>query len=153
MAQRPLGVVAGKTIRVVAHTPHTKETITKETIRDKSRSKSKDMSWKPKDSEDVDLVVDYDSGSPLNEPKPRTAKYPNARTVMRLFPNYEKHWNIKTPILQASERLFTDKGVERIVKALTFYAQNREQQMCPKIYTPIDLEDKWEKLLAFKNKS
>lgn len=106
----------------------------------------------------------YDEDKPYEEPsinldtgliethKKQTAKYPNARTVMRMFTNYEKHWNFKTPILQAAERLFSEKGIEKITRALQFYKENKDKEFCPKIYTPIDLEDKWQKLLDLRKR-
>ena len=86
------------------------------------------------------------------EKKLSTKKYPNAKKVFNLFGKYPANWNINKTQLLSAENLFTERGMEQIIKALIFYKESKDQEFCPVITSPYDLDSKWVRLLSFKKK-
>jgi len=74
------------------------------------------------------------------------------KPVFALWKTYPPHWALNRAITDAADRLYHDKGVEKIKKALTFYEDMKDDKFCPKIYTPLDLEEKWDKLITFRDR-
>lgn len=138
---------------------HTKETITKEKISESKDSQSKnkkDMGWNKKSDNDDDLpVVDMDTGEVSGE-KVRTKKYPNAPAVRKVFQavlgKNPQNWRVNKNQLLACENLYTERGIEKVKRALEFYKEYKDEQYCPIINSPHDLDSKWDKLLNFKKK-
>lgn len=102
-------------------------------------------------------VVDYDSdGTLIKEKKASTKKYPNAIVVIKLFQEIlglnQSFWKKSPAILESCERLFTERGVEKIRNALEFYKEHKDDKYCPQITSPKKLEEKYADLSAYKTK-
>ena len=115
------------------------------------------MSW-TKYSDDYELgSIDADGdGSVQEEKKPRTRKYPNAPAVRKVFLEVlgknPADWNRNTTVLQACENLYTERGLDKIKNALLFYREHQDEEFCPVINTPVDLDRKYTNLSRFKTK-
>jgi len=117
----------------------------------------KNMDWNKKSDDYEEGVIDLDGdGEIKNVAAPRTKKYPNAPAIRKIFlrvlginPNY---WKQQTPQLQACENLYTERTPEKVEKALEFYKEHQNDEFCPKINSPYDLDAKWTKLGEYKLK-
>jgi len=110
--------------------------------------------WNRNTEEDV---VDYDGdGSLKAEKKPQTKKYPNAPVVQKVFQEVlgknPANWKLNTTQLQACENLYTERTPERVRAALHYFQEVKDQEFCPMISSPYDLDSKWQKLADFKNR-
>ena len=107
----------------------------------------------PEDIEDAE--VDLETGKTV-VPKKQTKKYPNAPVVLNLFEEVLGHSELfwrKTPaVLECCERLYTERGLEKIRNALEFYHEHKEDKYCPKITSPKSLEEKYTNLSHYKNR-
>lgn len=61
------------------------------------------------------------------------------------------NWKTNKTQRQSAENLLTERGLDQIRKALQFYKEVKEEQFCPAILSPYDLDSKWHKLLKLKN--
>lgn len=61
-------------------------------------------------------------------------------------------WWLHKPQIEAAKRLLEIKGVDNVRAALEFYRDHKGEQYLPEIHTPFDLEAKWSKLFAFKER-
>lgn len=105
-----------------------------------------------KHSDDGLPEINYDTQEKVISPKQETKKYPNAKTVFALFGKHPANWRINKTQLQAAENLFLERGIEQIIKALTYVRKNKEDKFCPTINSPYDLDSKWAKLIGFKKR-
>lgn len=115
------------------------------------------MSWNKYGEDHTEGVVDLEGDlSIVPEKKPVTRKYPNAPAIRKIFQEIlgknEANWKINKTQLQACENLFTDRGLDKIRNALQFYLEVKDQEYCPTIDSPYDLDAKWPKLVRIKNK-
>lgn len=76
-------------------------------------------------------------------------KYPHAKEVFSWFPHPEPNWIRNTTELIHAEMLW-DRGEDKVKGALRFAAKHKNEEFCPKIITPTDLERKWAKLAEYK---
>lgn len=74
------------------------------------------------------------------------------RQIFSLFTGVQPFWFKSRQMIDAADRLYNDKGVEKCKKALAFFNENKDEKFCPQVYTPIDLEEKWTKLATFRDK-
>ncbi|HEC30463.1 MAG TPA: hypothetical protein ENI66_00415 [Candidatus Yonathbacteria bacterium] len=102
-------------------------------------------------SDSFESVIDLDSGDFVDEKPKSHAKYPNARTIFALFDHPEPGWKINTTELKSAELLYL-KGIKNVMGALRFFKDYRDEEMCPQIYKPSDLERKWKNLVHFRAK-
>ena len=88
------------------------------------------------------------------EVEPRKPKKFDPTVVFKLFRGgkFPLNWKTNVTERQAAENLYNERGVEQIVKALTFIAENHSHPFCPKIHKPSDLDRKWSNLIDFKKK-
>lgn len=120
--------------------------------------KKKDMSTWGRNADDYDEgVVDYDGdGTVKSEKRAPTKKYPNAQVVIKLFLEIlgvnQSFWAKSPAMLEACERLYTERGVEKIRNALEFYKEHKDEKYCPQITSPQKLEEKYADLSAYKTK-
>lgn len=85
--------------------------------------------------------------------KESNVKYPNAKSIFELWGKYPRNWDLNTTQLRAAENLFADRGgPENVGKALKYYERHRDEDFCPQITSPYDLDSKWEKLAAFRDR-
>ena len=96
-------------------------------------------------------MIDDDTRELINN-KPQTKKYPNAKSVFNLFGKYPANWRINKTQLQSAENLFAERGVEQILKALSFFKENKDKEFCPTINSPYDMDSKWAKIIQFKKR-
>lgn len=115
------------------------------------RVKNKNMKTYNENEPYEEPVLDDDTREIVNK-KPQTKKYPNALKVFNLFGKYPLNWKINKTQLQAAENLFTERGSEQIIKALQFYKENKDNEFCPTINSPYDLDSKWAKIIGFKKR-
>lgn len=99
---------------------------------------------------------DYEQREPREQTwqkRPSSAKYKHAKEVMELFPNYVLSWIHYKQFCIASESLYTERGIEDVKQALKFYRKHQDEAFIPSILTPIDLDSKWDKLVAYSLKN
>lgn len=115
----------------------------------------KDMSWNNKADDYEEGTIDLDGNGEIVEEKvtPRR-KYPNAPAVRKLFQEIlgknEKFWKVNPHILTACERLYTDRGLDKIRNALEYYRDHQDERYCPDVSNPKKLEEKYSDLSKFK---
>lgn len=114
-----------------------------------------DMSWNKQSDDYEEGVVDLDGdGSLAEEKKAPTRKYPNAPAVRKIFQEVlgrdPSNWRINKNQLTSCENLVKERGLDRIKRALEFYKEHEEEEYCPKIHSPFDLDSKWTKLGEYK---
>lgn len=85
------------------------------------------------------------------QPKVSKSKYPNSKTVFSWFPKPQRSWLLNTTELKHAELLF-DRGERQVRAALEFAQENLDDEFCPQVTKPSDLERKWVQLLAYKKK-
>lgn len=84
--------------------------------------------------------------------RPSIAAYPHAREIFELFPNKQFTWRRNTSYCSSAENLYQVRGVEDVREALKYVLRHRSDPYCPEIYTPYDLDMKWDKLVAYSLK-
>lgn len=107
------------------------------------------------DNDDDLVVLDADTGEPIEQEVPKRS---DCYEVYELFEKilgikYPHFWVRNRAIRDAGERLWNEKGRTKIITALVFYRDNKDDKFCPSIETPFDLEVKWSKLLGFKKRN
>lgn len=127
----------------------------KASAEDIKNSKNENM-WNNIPNDQPDAFVDLDGdGTTQGEKKPSTKKYPNAPIVRGLFKEIlsrnPANWKVNKAQLQACENLYTERGVDKIRNALEFYKEHQDDEFCPTIDSPYDLDAKYIKLSRFKN--
>ncbi len=75
-------------------------------------------------------------------------KYPNARTVFSWFPNSQLSWRDNITEQKCAELLF-QRGEDKVKSALAYVKKHSDDEYCPKIVKPSDLERKWLDLDAY----
>lgn len=93
------------------------------------------------------LEVSEESKKPRAKPK-----YPHSKEVFALWPSAPKNWALNTTQLRAAENLYEEHGIEEITSALLYIKNHKDEEFCPQISTPYDLDSKWLKLEAFYDK-
>lgn len=100
------------------------------------------------------------SDYPQKEPKektwqkrPSSAKYPHAKEVMKLFPGYVLSWIQYKHFCIAAESLYVERGMEDLAEAMKYYIKHQDEPFIPSIFTPVDLDSKWDKLVAYSLKN
>lgn len=82
-----------------------------------------------------------------------TKKYSNAKQVFALWGKYPKNWDLNTTQLRAAENLFEEQeSLEEISEALRFAQEHKDDDFCPQISSPYDLDSKWKKLDTYYDK-
>lgn len=122
-------------------------------LKDKQKAS---MGWNnPADDAD-EFVVDYDSGEVKDTVPVSKKKYPNALQVYKVFlevlGKLPANWKVNKTQLQCAENLFEERGLEKVRNALQFYKEHQEEEFCPQVSTPYDLDTKYTNLSQFKTK-
>lgn len=142
---------------------HTIDTITIDTKKGDSNesqglsNKKKDMGGFNRVGDDYDEgVVDLDgdgSLTPTEKPKKIKRNYKEVYGVFfRILGKTPANWLVNATQQKCADNLFTERGLEQIEKALVFYVENKDQEFCPDVSTPYDLDSKWSKLHKFSSK-
>ena len=90
--------------------------------------------------------------SEVSEKKSAPKKYPHSKEVFGLWGKYPRNWELNTTQLRAAENLFEEQGLEEIRAALEYWNKHKDEDFCPQVPTPYDLDSKWLKLSAFYDK-
>lgn len=106
------------------------------------------------------LKVEKDTSDyPQKEPRektwqkrPSSAKFPHAKDIMQLFPGYVLSWIQYKQFCVAAESLFAERGMDDVREAMKYYLKHQDESFIPSIFTPIDLDSKWDKLVAYSLK-
>jgi hypothetical protein len=118
---------------------------------------SNTMAWNKQSDDLEEITIDIDGDGVPKPKKKSTAKYPNAPTIRKVFQevlrNNPANWKMNKTQLQACENLYTERGCEKVRNALEFYLEVKDQEFCPLISSPYDLDSKYDKLANLKNKS
>jgi hypothetical protein len=117
--------------------------------------KKDDMSGFNKVGDDYEEgYVDIDGSTSLvGEKKKKPSKnYPKVYAVFARYMNVPLNWTVNKTQQAAAENLYTERGIEKIERALQFHKEHKDIEYCPVITSPYDLDSKWSKLLAFKKK-
>lgn len=116
----------------------------------------KDMGWKQYNENahaDDELPSIGDDGEieKKTEKVKRTYKpvYAIFEEVLGKQPN---NWGVNVVQQKCAENLFVERGVVAIKNALIFYKEHKDDEYCPQITSPYDLDSKWTKLATFKQK-
>lgn len=112
--------------------------------------------WNRKSDDDYDLpAIDADTGDILLEtPKAKPTCYRVFKIFKIVYPNIDQgSWIKHKTIRGAAERLWDKKGKEKIINIMTFLKKNEENQFCPRVFSPYDLELKWDAILDFKKRN
>lgn len=79
-------------------------------------------------------------------------KHPHAKSVFGLWGKYPRNWDLNTTQLRAAENLYEERGIEDVSSFLEWYAKHKNDDFCPQVSSPYDLDSKWDKLGAFYDK-
>jgi hypothetical protein len=123
-------------------------------LKDKQKAS---MGWGNNRGEEDEGVVDYDGDGSMKSTAPVSKKkYPNALAVYKVFlevlGKLPANWKVNKTQLQCAENLFEERGLEKVRSALQFYQEHQEEEFCPQITQPSDLDAKWTKLGEYKLK-
>lgn len=114
------------------------------------------MSWNKPADDFEEGVVDYESGEMKSTAPVSKKKYPNALQVYKVFlevlGKLPANWKVNKTQLQCAENLFAERGLEKVRNALQFYKEHQEEEFCPQVSTPYDLDTKYANLSQFKTK-
>jgi phage replication O-like protein O len=131
---------------------HTKETITKDKIGDKS---PESMGWKQynENAHSDDIPSIGDDGE-IEKPKEKPKRhYKEVYELFKTLGPIPLNWNVNTTQQKCAENLYTERGVENIKNALEYYKEHKGEEYLPEINSPHDLDTKWSKLYSFKKKN
>lgn len=117
-------------------------------------NKKKNMGWQNKSSDnDEDLPVVGEDGEIKKEEKKPKHEYKAVYLVFKeVFGKKPNNWLTNKTQQQCAENLFTERGLKAVKNALEFYKTHKEEEYCPQITSPYDLDSKWTKLATFKQK-
>ncbi len=121
------------------------------------KDNKKDMGWNNPGDDYEEGVVDYDSDGSMKSNAPVSKKkYPNALQVYKVFlevlGKLPANWKVNKTQLQCAENLFEERGLDKVRNALQFYKEHQEEEFCPQVSTPYDLDTKYTNLSQFKTK-
>jgi hypothetical protein len=110
--------------------------------------------WKPYNEnahQDEVPTIDADTGE-LAAPPVRAKSH--AQDVFRVFREvldiYPLNWRVNRTQRLAADNLYEERGLDAVRNALRFYKEHKDNEFCPTIASPYDLDSKWEKLRHFK---
>lgn len=99
-----------------------------------------------------DLPEIDDNGEVIKKEK-KVRYYTQVYDVFKNFHLYSIDWIKNTTEQTAGDNLYSLYGIEQIEKALMLYKENKDNEFCPRIYSPSTLIRKWKQLLDFKKKN
>ena len=95
------------------------------------------------------VVVENDSEKP-----PKTDKRTKDKMlIFNLFGDKPAPWWHSPAQRKAALTLYDTYGWGDVVRAMNFWKKYKDDPYCPDIRTPVQLVDKWEKLLSFKTRN
>lgn len=108
-----------------------------------------DIVYKDKiDTGEASLRIESESEE--NRRPKRTPKDTAYRAVFELFESpHPLKWAKDTTQIEAARRLLAQEGIEELSLAMKFYRKHSKDKFCPKIRSPWELEEKWEKLGSY----
>lgn len=114
----------------------------------------KDMGWKNNQGDEPDIPSIGDDGE-IEKLKEKPKKhYKEIYTLFEeiLGKDTPANWIVNKNQHIAAENLYTERGIKAVRNALQFYKEKKDEEFCPQITSPYDLDSKWTKLATFKSK-
>lgn len=110
------------------------------------------MAWNRQPDDEVEVTLDMDS---REEVKTVAKVKRNYKQVYKIFKEVlgmeiPLNWTVNTTQQKCADNLFTERGEKEIQKALEKYLTVKDQEFCPQISSPHDLDSKWDKLQSVK---
>lgn len=118
---------------------------------DNSREDTLDSSSQSSEEGEWSTVECDDWGEEL-PPVRKKKNSPDVLAVYDLFGKYPKAWLRYAWARDSAEALLRERGMEQIKYAVRFAQKHQHEKFCPKISTPRDLEEKWDKLLDYQDR-
>lgn len=110
--------------------------------------------WNKNSENDDDLPSIGEDGNITQEKLKKVKR--NYKPVYSLFEEVlgkkPNNWLVNTTQQKCAENLFTERGISAVKNALQWYVDHKEEEYCPQISSPSDLDSKWTKLAEFKRK-
>ena len=97
--------------------------------------------------------VDADTGETIKEIKTKSSCYAVYDIFKAELGKYPLNWKVNKAQRTSAENLSKERGEDAIRNALKFYKEHQDDEFCPKISSPFDLDSKWTKLASFKKKN
>lgn len=102
---------------------------------------------------DYEESIDLESGEYIEEePKPKRT-YPTVYAIFREITGKDNplNWKVNKTQQTAAENLLKEHTENEIRAALTFVKNYKDQEYCPTVDSPYDLDSKWAKIKKFKD--
>lgn len=96
--------------------------------------------------------IDIDTGELIQGTRQDVRRVKDKESIYQLFSNTKQPWMFHKQQREAALRLFDLKGLEQVKRAVAFMKQNSSDKFCPQAQTPFRLEEKWDALLAYRNR-
>ena len=104
-------------------------------------------------SDSFEPEVDITSGEPKIDATSDFRRVGDKDIIFACFAPKKEPWMFHAAEREAALRLFDLKGLEQVRKAMVFVRQNRSDPFCPVINRPFELEQKWDSLLAYRERN
>lgn len=116
--------------------------------------RKKDMGWKNYQGDEPDIPdIDLDSGEVIKPKEKPKRRYKEVFDLFAVLGPVPLNWRVNTTEQKCAENLYTERGIEKIKNALQFYKEHKDEEYCPEIRSPYDLDSKWKKLLNHKKRN
>lgn len=112
------------------------------------------MIWRPLPDDYEEATVDAETGEVKPVGKPPKRQYKEVYDVFEeVLGKRPLNWTVNVTQQKAAENLVKERGLKAIRNALRFYLDHKDEEFCPQITSPADLDAKWSKLAGFKSKN
>jgi hypothetical protein len=123
-------------------------------VNERDKSLTESTMWKKQSEDEVEVSIDFDSGEEIKPKEKPKRHYKEVYTIFEeVLGKLPTNWFVNTTQQKCAENLFTERGLKAIKNALEFYKVNKDEEFCPLITQPSDLDSKWTKLAEYKKRS
>ena len=105
------------------------------------------MSWQPYREREIDI----ETGSDIDHTPPKRPYHEVFKEFEKMGVN-TKMWIKHKNQQDAADRLVEAKTLGIVKGAIKYYLEHKDEQFCPQVRSPYELEMKWDKLVAHKKK-
>lgn len=102
--------------------------------------------------DDITVVTDEDLVPSRGFGKRPPSLEPKIKKLWAFWPGKHPEWQINKTQRKSSENIIKHRDSIQVQKALQFWLDNRDDPYCPDVSTPYDLDQKWDKLLSYRDK-
>lgn len=97
-------------------------------------------------SQDYEIVKDKETETSRHDKKDTSYL-----SVFQLWGyKYPLSWRVNRTEIQAAKNILAERGLKNAAEALAFAKKYFDDEYCPKIYSPCDLDRKWAKLAKYE---